>query len=61
VCAFHVHYGSDNLHANIAQWRTNKLAISKSNRHGDRGVVTDMWRILGEHIVPRNNQRKLTI
>lgn len=61
VCAFHLHFDDEALHANIAQWRTHRLPISKSKRHGDRGVVLDFWHILTEFVAARNTQKRLNI
>jgi len=61
VCAFHLHFDDEALHPNILQWRTHRLPISKSKRHGDRSVVLDFWHILNEFIAARNATKKLNI
>lgn len=61
VAAFHLHFDDEPLHPNVTQWRTHRLPISKSKRHGDRGVVLDFWRILTEFVAARNSTKRLNI
>lgn len=61
VCAFHLHFDDEALHSNISNWRTHRLPISKSKRHGDRGVVLDFWHILTEFVAARNATKRLAI
>lgn len=61
VAAFHLHFDDEPLHPNIAAWRTHRLPISKSKRHGDRGVVLDFWHLLTESIAAKNQNKRLNI
>jgi len=61
VAAFHIYFEDEALHPNILQWRTHRLPISKTKRHGDRSVVLDFWHILLEFIAARNATKRLNI
>ena len=47
---FHLHYEGEKVHENIAKWGITPLAVSKSRRHGDAGLVQEVWAAVDKEI-----------
>ncbi len=57
IMGFHLYFEGEEMHANVKNWRVEKVAVSRTKRHQDTMIVANVWRSITGFIGSRLSDR----